>query len=496
MFATWSEPTAEELLYIIKSPIGGTSTEMLLEYALKCALPAAAVLFVAIIVFAMLKGRSKLRFTVPIILIMMSLSLSGFAVGKTWIKMDLGTFFGGQLWPSRFVEKHYVDPNNVKLSFPEKKRNLIYIFLESIEVTFADERNGGAFFQNVIPELTRIADENEDFRGYDNKLNGARVLPGGTWTIGAMFSQTAGLPLKISINGNKMNTQESFFKGVTALGDILERQGYKQNLLIGSDATFGGRRLYYTDHGNFDIYDYVEAKEKGRIPKDYRVWWGFEDSRLFDFAKSRLMELSRSDEPFHLTLLTVDTHFEDGYVCKDCRNNFGSDQYANVIACSSRKVKALLDWIKRQPFYENTTIVLAGDHLTMDKTFCESVDKSYDRKTYTAFINSAVSPLRKDRIYYTTLDMFPTTLASLDVKIEGDRLGLGTNLFSVEKTLLERFGFKKLKRELSRRSEMLESLADIKVPESPQPLSSPEPYYDINEPTLPYITDNRILLLK
>ena len=36
------------------------------------------------------------------------------------------------------------------LAFPEKKRNLIYIVLESIEVTYADEENGGAFSNNVI----------------------------------------------------------------------------------------------------------------------------------------------------------------------------------------------------------------------------------------------------------------------------------------------------------------------------------------------------------
>lgn len=303
MFSTWAAPTLEELVFIIKSPVVGTNSEMLLDYAIKCALPSAIFLIIAMSAVLIFRRKKTMRIIVSTILFLASATLCGLAIGKAWTKMDFSEYFVGQTEPSDFIEENYVDPNSVKISFPEKKRNLIYIFLESIEVTFADERNGGAFFQNVIPELTRIADENEDFRGYDNKLNGARVLPGGTWTIGAMFSQTAGLPLKISINGNKMNTQESFFKGVTALGDILERQGYKQNLLIGSDATFGGRRLYYTDHGNFDIYDYVEAKEKGRIPKDYRVWWGFEDSRLFDFAKSRLMELSRSDERFTLRYL-------------------------------------------------------------------------------------------------------------------------------------------------------------------------------------------------
>ena len=36
--------------------------------------------------------------------------------------------------------------------------------------------------------------------------------------------------------------------------------------------------------------------------------------------------------------------------------------------------------------------------------------------------------------------MFPTILSSLGVKIEGDRLGLGVNLFSDEPTIPEKMG--------------------------------------------------------
>ena len=43
-----------------------------------------------------------------------------------------------------------------------------------------------------------------------------------------------------------------------------------------------------------------------------------------------------------------------------------------------RQVKEFVDWIQQQDFYENTTIVIAGDHPTMDKDFCEDVDDDYD----------------------------------------------------------------------------------------------------------------------
>lgn len=470
MFYTWPEPTAEELLYLMKSPIGGTNHETLIDFALKCVLPAIAFLIVAVLVLSLSKKYTKHVKKAQRAVILLSILLFVFTIGKLWIKMDLGIFFENQLLSSKFIERHYVDPKNVSLSFPEKKRNLIVIFLESMEIAFADEKSGGAFEKNPISELTRIANENEDFRGNSDTLNGAFVMPGGSWSIAALFSHTSALPLKVSIGRNDMYTQESFFKGVTALGDILKENGYRQTFMLGADATFGGLGLYYKDHGNFDMYDYNEAKASGKIPKDYRVWWGFEDKRLIEFAKKRLAEIAAEKEPFHFSVFTCDTHFEDGYVCTKCPKDFGADQYSNVLSCSSRQINEFLEWIKTQSFYENTTVVIVGDHLTMDKDYCKDIDEGYERKTYTAFINAAAAPQRTDKITsYTTLDMFPTLLASLGVIIEGDRLGLGTNLFSAESTLIETYGYTMLKNELAKKSELMERLGDIK--ETPKPKS-------------------------
>ena len=59
------------------------------------------------------------------------------------------------------------------------------------------------------------------------------------------------------------------------------------------------------------------------------------------------------------------------------------------------------------------------------------------------------------------MDAFPTTLAAIGVEIEGNRLGLGTNLFSSEQTLTERFGIEKEEKELNKQSELMTQLADI-----------------------------------
>ena len=461
MLETWANLTMDELVYHLNSPLEGTNSDMIWQYVFKCIVPTIIIIMVITAIMIIFKKKKKRTGYICIVVLIASVTILVLYGYTAWKKLDIGDYMSGQSEISSFIDDNYVDPKEVTLTFPEKKRNLIYIFLESMETAYSDEDNGGAFEKDVIPELTEIAQENEEFSGKDNKLNGGYSMPGTTWTMGAMFAQTSGLPLKISISANEMDTQDNFFPGITTIGDILSDAGYSQTLFLGSNATFGGRKLYFSEHGNYDIIDYNYAMEQGWLStEEYPVWWGYDDQKLFEFAKNRLGELATQNEPFNLTMLTVDTHFEDGYVCDKCDDRFGNNQYANVMACSSKQVAEFVEWVQQQDFYENTTIVISGDHPTMDSDFCEDVDESYTRKVYTAYINGGKSELSNAR-NYTTMDAFPTTLAAIGVEIEGNRLGLGTNLFSSEQTLTERFGIEKEEKELNKQSELMTQLADI-----------------------------------
>ena len=459
MFATWTNLSMDELVYHLTAPLDGTNTDMIWDYVRVCAVPTILVIFFLILILIAWRKKEKVHLFRGIINLV---ALVGIIVmlGYTWTELGVGDYLKDQNTESKFIEDEYVDPTDVEVVFPEQKRNLIYIVLESMETTYSDVDDGGAFDENVIPELTEIAQTNEDFSGADPKLNGGYSLAGTTWTMGAMFAQTSGLPLNISISANDMDTQDSFFPGVTTLGDILSDAGYTQTLLIGSEAQFGGRKLYFQEHGNYEMEDYSYAIENGLIPSDYKVWWGYEDQKLFEFAKEKLLQLSQGDEPFNLTMLTVDTHFEDGYVCEQCPTEYDT-QYSNVMACSSRQVGEFLKWIQQQDFYENTTIVISGDHPTMDSDYCAEIDQegNYDRRVFTAYINAAAYAQDQQERTYSTFDNFPTTLAALGVQIDGDRLGLGTNLFSGTKTLLEEFGNSKVNAELKKKSEFIEKLS-------------------------------------
>ena len=310
MFHTWSNLTMEELMFHLQAPLEGTNEGMIVDYLNTCAVPAILILLTMILILLSCRKQKKC-FWITLISVVVSVSAMATSVRAAWNKLDVGGYTESQSTYSTFVDDYYVDPAGVEITFPEQKRNLIYIFLESMETTYTDIENGGGFEENFIPELTKLAQENEDFSGNDNQLNGGYPMPGATWTMGAMFAQTSGLPLNIPIDDNAMNTQDSFFEGAVTLGDILEDAGYSQTLMIGSEADFGGRKLYFTEHGNYDILDFNYAHDNNLIPQDYRVWWGYEDEKLFGFAKEKLLELADGESPFNFTMLTVDTHFED-----------------------------------------------------------------------------------------------------------------------------------------------------------------------------------------
>ena len=354
-----------------------------------------------------------------------------------------------------FFENNYIDPKKVKITAPEKKQNLIYIYVESLESSMVTEKNNGAFKKKVIPNLEKIAKDNINFSNND-KIGGAYMPYGNSWTIAGMVGSTSGIPLKLSsVGGNEYSGYGEFLPGAYTLGDILDENGYNNYLFIGSDAAFGGREDYFTYHGDYNIYDYNYAINQGWIDEDYYVWWGYEDRKLFDFAKDTLKDISKENEPFNFTLLTTDTHFTDGYIEEGCETPF-DEQYLNAYHCSDELINKFINWIKKQDFYENTTIVITGDHLTMQSNMHQMFDISnkedYERTIYNAIINSkTTTETTKNRIF-TTYDFYPTVLASLGFKIEGDRLGLGTNLFSTMPTIAEELGMDKLDKELKQNS--------------------------------------------
>lgn len=452
----------DQIMFTLSQPLSGTNTTQLKDYAEGPLLTTiVSVLWTVAISYMSLlfiRNQQKWRRTFPVKLAaflwtMVFVLSSGVVSASLLGYQDIKAYF---FESTKLYDQHYVDPRTVAITFPETKRNLIYIFLESMESSYASTDVGGIEKENLIPNLTNEAlNEGINFSNREN-LGGMISIPGANQTISAMFAQTSGLPLRTSGSideNNYRSTQEDFMPGAYTLGDMLEEQGYNQMLFIGSQASFGGRDKYFKQHGNYNIRDYYWFKKEGIIPDDYYVWWGVEDEKIFPYAKESLTEMAQSGQPFNFTMLTTNTHFEDGFQSAATPYKF-KDKYSNVIYYSDYLVEDLLQWIKAQDFYANTTVIVTGDHPTMDKDFFKDIDPNYQRTVYNVILNAPtqLQGSNKNRQFNST-DLFPTTLAALGVQLGSDRLGIGTNLFSQTPTLMETIGTDAYIQEVAKKSD-------------------------------------------
>jgi phosphoglycerol transferase len=383
-----------------------------------------------------------------------------------------------QKGPSTFYEENYIDPNGVEITFPGKKRNLIVIFVESLETGFLIRNNGGAFSERLMPEIEDLMRDNINF-SMDSGLGGAHELYGTEWTIAGIVSQYSGVPMAVSfLNQIDWNNYgmlgDDFLPGASGVGDILHKAGYKNYFILGSDIEFGGRDKYFKTHKDTIIYDYNYFIENNYIPKDYNVWWGFEDRKLYAFSKEKLLEIAQ-DAPFFATILTADTHPVGGYLDAGALKIFDS-QYMDVVFDTSRQLSDFLEWLKEQEFYENTTVAVLGDHLhhdssvfprdyqihslssKYDSSYRGGLDNKYKRFPVNIFINSLLSEEHTKNRIFSHFDVFPALIDSVGGVYNAKGLALGRSMNKGEATLLEELELDYVNDVLQRRSNYYDRL--------------------------------------
>lgn len=434
----------EQIIFHLKVPLEGTNTEFIFDWIKICFVKALIIsCFISIPAFIILEYQTAFP-TISYLILALCLLYGAWKVGIFGFIINL-------FRTTDIYEQNYVNAKDVSITFPEKKRNLIYLYVESLETTYASKKDGGGYHDDLIKEITDLAKENINF-SHTEKLGGAHIVAGTGWTTGGLVAQSSGVPLTVPVNIKRFSDKTPFLPGVYALGDILKKEGYQQEYLIGSDAIFGGRKFYFDKHGEFKIFDLNTAHQEKKIPEDYKVFWGYEDEKLFQFAKEEIVKLAKQDKPFHFTMLTVDTHHPYGFIDRQYDEQY-PERLSNIIRGNSKKIGEFIDWLKEQPFYEDTTIVIAGDHTSMAAQYInKTYDKNYDRTIFNTFINSTNTSKNCKNRTFTSFDMFPTTLSAMGVVIEGNKLGLGTNLFSKERTLAEKIGLSTLDKELRKQS--------------------------------------------
>lgn len=340
---------------------------------------------------------------------------------------------------SELYRNFYVHPDSAGIgASSDSLKNLIVVFVESLESNFA----------KWTPEINALRDSSVDF------APGGLNVAGTSWTIAGITGKLCGIPLNMPMGIEEyLGKLPTYLPHAKCLMNVLADRGYNQVFMQGSSGDFTQKRTFWTVHGNVAVHDIEHYRAAGKVPQDYKVFWGFEDRKLYGFAKEELDSLAGLGKPFALYLLTVDTHQPEGYVDDSCAVEFPAAEkpYPRALRCASRQLGAFLAWAKAQPWYGNTTISVMGDH-TLDMLTAKAEVPASDTLYWVNFLlNSSISRSVEGR-RYSSLDMFPTLLEAMGFELDGHAIGLGRSLFADRPTALEHYGVRVLDSLLRERS--------------------------------------------
>lgn len=311
---------------------------------------------------------------------------------------------------------------------PENPRNLVILYLESLERTYMDEQR----FPGLTPNLAQLEERAVTFTDLGQ-------TDGATFTIGGMVATQCGVPLILTGGPNSMRVSQ-FLSGATCMGDILSEAGYTLSYLGGGSTEFAGKGAFYESHS----YDEVTGLEQLRpllADPEYMAEWGLQDDTLFELGHERFNRLSSGDQPFVLTMLTLDTHHPNGHadtnrVCGDIKYQDGSNPMLNAVMCGDYLAGQFINEILSGPHAQDTVIAIMSDHLAMVNTAADQLNAG-PRRNLLMILDADTQPAVIDRPA-TTLDTGPTLMSFLGFDMP--LMGLGADLLGDEPTIPEALG--------------------------------------------------------
>jgi phosphoglycerol transferase len=330
--------------------------------------------------------------------------------------------------------EYYVEPTISHL--PEgKKKNLIVIYLESLEKTFSRPE-----FGDVYSSFNDLETKSTDFSGvFQAEYTG--------WTIAGMAASQCGIPLLPLglIQHNQFNVVDKFLPGTTCLGDILHANGYQLSYIGGASTKFAGKGTFYTTHGFDKVAGFDELSQY--TEPNYVNEWGLYDDTLFEIALKEIEQLDKAPQPYGLFMLTIAGHMPNGFVADKCRHKMESDDnYLLAVKCTGYLVEKFVESLDDAGYLENTQIIILSDHLAMKNPQWEKLQRM--ERTNTLFFYPKIQGMELVHRNATTMDTFPTILDALGFELNtAGEAGLGRSLLRQNnQTLVERFSLADLNR--------------------------------------------------
>ncbi len=347
------------------------------------------------------------KYTTPLLLFF---SLTYFSYGLGFVP------FFQTLIGEDFFSSAYVNPKTIKFVAPVKKKNLILLYVESLEVGLRNKNIHGVNLVDAIDKIDGVS------------ISNFFPAPGTGWSLAGMLSSQCSIPLKPYYHGN-VDLPQIFLPSAICLGDILAQFGYNQYFLVGPDLKFDGMDRYYFNHGYKQAIGRDEWHKRKLSPELFTGWGdGPHDDTLLEEAKKIIHQNNIANKIYNLTLITTDNHGPEGFPSPRCLEHEKSSGFRGTYQCTSRFISKFIADLKKENLLDNTVVVIMGDHPFMENG-AQSAFFPDPRFVYIKMIyNDHAKPLRDKMTHF---DVAPSILDLLGfTNSSHSRFGLGVSLFS------------------------------------------------------------------
>ena len=249
-----------------------------------------------------------------------------------------------------FTQANYAAPDP-KMFGIAKNKNIIVIHLESFQQFLIDYKLNG---QEVTPFLNSLYHGKETF-SFANFFN--QVGQGKTSDAETMLETGAyGLP-----QGSMFSTlgTDNTFEAMPAI--LNQSQNYSSAVFHGNSGSFWNRDKVYKNFGYQYFFDASYYNQDANNLSEY----GLKDKLLFHDSVKYLEKLQ---QPFYAKFITVSNHFpfslDDQNKSFEAANTGDSsvDNYFVTAHYLDQAVKEFFDYLKASGLYDDSVIVLYGDH--------------------------------------------------------------------------------------------------------------------------------------
>jgi lipoteichoic acid synthase len=333
----------------------------------------------------------------------------------------------------QYTSNHYAKPNP-KLFGAGKGKNIIVIHLESFQQFLINYKLDG---KEVTPFLNSLYNS-KDMYSFENFFN--QVGQGKTSDAENMLETgTFGLP-----QGSLFSAlgTDNTFEGAPAI--LNQEGGYSSAVFHGNNGSFWNRNSVYPNLGYQNFFDASYFNQDSNNLSEY----GLKDKLLFHDS---VKYLERLQQPFYAKFITVSNHFpynldkeNADFPTADTSDN-SINNYFVTAHYLDQAVEEFFDYLKSSGLYDNSVIMLYGDHYGISDTRNVKLAKLLGKSssTWSDYDNTQLQrvpfmlhiPGEHDggvqKQYGGEIDVLPTLLhlAGID---SSKYIQFGTDLFSPE----------------------------------------------------------------